>query len=396
MINAINIAYGNDSQLLSMVDPTVNVGWEQYPDYLNYLKKQHNKKKFKLSLLDVADKFINDLIDEDETAEMMSDILESYYQDMILNYRKLDTAQLERIEHLELLKMSGQEITGTTSGFAGIDKSVGYLQPGNIVVIAGRPGCGKTSWLLSSLLGKLFSLDTEREFCYFVEGEMLEEETVDRINSIVIKINAQKFRFPTKLDDTVFTSVRNNLIPGCYLDSNLLPPKQLMTQIKNLEFQTRKKCICIYYDYIQLLTTDREKLAGYSVEFKKIAKNLRLPIIMASQLNRDADIKASMAKNKLSDEARPSMENLAACGQIEMDADLALGLYKPHKYDSSINKYYYEVNTLKGRHTAESLFYFEMTKFQQFKQIDEVRRAQLLKPEENIIRPAPNIFGKKN
>jgi replicative DNA helicase len=397
VMNALNLAYGTDQSLIkelqNYVDPTVNVGWEQYPDYLNYLKKERNKKKFKMSILDLADKFINDLIAEEETADMMSDILQDYYQGVVLNYRSLDRAQLDRIEQLELKKLAGEDITGTSSGFAGIDKSVGYLQQGNIVIIAGRPSVGKTGWLLSSLLNKLDNLNPEREFIYFVEGEMLEEEMIDRINSILVKINAQKFRFPSKIEDFVFEGVRNKLQPGCFLESNLLPPKQLQTQIKNLEFQTRKKCVAVYYDYIQLLTTDREKLATYSVEFKGVAKALKLPIIIASQLNRDADVRATLAKNKLSDEARPSMENLAACGQIEMDADLAMALYKPAKYDTSISKSYIELVTIKGRHTAESLFYFEMDKYQKFVQIDEARRAVLLKQQDP--KPAPNIFRSK-
>ena len=396
VINAINLAYESDPtllrELLPMVDPTVNVGWDQYPDYLNYLKKQQNKKKFKLSLLDAADKFINDLQDEDETASMMSDILSDYYEGMILNYRKLDSAQLDRIESLELKKLAGEEVTGVTSGFDGIDKSVGYLQPGNIIVVAARPGSYKTSFIVSSILSGANSIDPEREFVYFVEGEMLEEEIVDRVNSIKVSLNAQKFRFPTKLDDNIFEAVRNNLIPGCYIETTLLQPKQLYTQIRNLEFQTRKKCVRIYYDYIQLLSTDREKLAGYSVEFKKVAKDLKVPIIMASQLNRDADLKAASCQNKLSEEARPSMENLASTGQIEMDADLVIALYYPHKYDSKLSKNYLEGVVVKGRHTGNSLFYFEVTKFQQLKQIDNAKRATLLK--EVAMNQPKNIFGR--
>ena len=223
---------------------------------------------------------------------------------------------------------SGTQDPGIKTGYHGIDGMVGGLRSGNLVIIAGRPGMGKTSLALNML-----HMQTTRYGCVggFFSLEMSTEELVIKILSSETNIPVSKIRMGSLSDSEMYTirkaqrDIRK--FPMFFEDSGGLTTDQLAAKAR--ELHNTKGMDIMYVDYLQLMQSARrsgnrtEEVSQISRDLKKLAKELDIPIVAMSQLNRSVEGRT---------DKRPQLADLRESGSIEQDADAVIFVYRPGVY----------------------------------------------------------------
>ena len=228
---------------------------------------------------------------------------------------------LERIEALEEL---GADMTGLATGFVDLDKKLAGLQPANLVVIAARPAMGKSSLatgiaINAALLNEpvaLFSL------------EMSKEEIVQRILSSVGKVDSMKLRSGQlgPLWQRVVDAAGKMYKAPIYIDdSPVVTVTDIRAKCRRLKRKTGLSLVVV--DYLQLMqATNREnrqqEISEITRNLKNLARELEVPIIAVSQLNRSLESR---------EDKRPRLADLRESGAIEQDADVVMFIYR-HEY----------------------------------------------------------------
>ena len=211
---------------------------------------------------------------------------------------------------LENQNTSDKDVTGVTSGFAALDKLTNGFQKSDLIVVAGRPGMGKTAFGLSVLLN---AAKTGKS-CAFFSLEMSSEQLVKRLISIVSHIGQKTLRTGNFTADEIQKYIEaNNVLEHLpiYLDDT---PFITVNQIKS-------KCRKLY-NAGQL---DREQqISEISRSLKGMAKEFNVPVIALAQVNRNVE---------KSDNKRPRLSDLRESGAIEQDADIIMFLYRDKVYN---------------------------------------------------------------
>jgi len=221
-------------------------------------------------------------------------------------------------------------LTGVSTGFRQLDKMTSGLHGGEMIVIAARPSMGKTS--LAMNIAEHVAVDEQTPVGVF-SLEMTAESLVLRMLCSRSKVNMRNVRdgFLAERDFPKLTGAAGKLASApIYIDdSSGLSILQLRAKARRLHQQHHIKLFVI--DYLQLLhSTSRraenrqQEIADISSGIKSLAKELNVPIIVLSQLNRELE----KDKNR-----KPRMSDLRESGSIEQDADLIGLLYKPNSGD---------------------------------------------------------------
>jgi replicative DNA helicase len=219
-------------------------------------------------------------------------------------------------------------ITGVPTGFAELDNLTAGLQPSDLIIVAGRPGMGKTSFALSAL--KNASLDAGVPSVFF-SLEMSKEQLGMRLLCAEARIELQKLRrgFLDQRDWTPLTNAATRLSKAeIYIDDTPgLSILELRSRARKL--RADKKIGLLMVDYLQLMRAHSSKdnreqeISEISRSLKGLAKELNIPIVALSQLNRAVETR----ENK-----RPEMSHLRESGAIEQDADVIMFIYREEFY----------------------------------------------------------------
>lgn len=233
----------------------------------------------------------------------------------------------ERYEDLE--KRSKQEIKtiGKQSGFAGLDKYIGGFVAGENIVVAGRPGMGKTAFAVS--IGIAHALRGGKVIMYSME--MSKEQLADRILSMCGEVDNLKIRNAEVNEyelNSILTGLQSLQIDFMIEDTTAINIDQIKARIKAME----KKPTLVIIDYMQLVKSvggrNREQeIAHISRQCKLIAKECGCTVMPLSQLNRGTE----------EGNSRPKLSNLRESGAIEQDADTVLFPYRPDYYEAQKN-----------------------------------------------------------
>jgi replicative DNA helicase len=219
-------------------------------------------------------------------------------------------------------------LTGITTGSFVIDKKIGRLQPGNLVIIAARPSMGKTAFALNLIV----SAAIEGDPGCVVSLEMMPEELVNRM---LIR-ESDKFRSDILKNTEAYDNeiVELNKVAGTIEKLPITFIKNRSVTVSSLKSKCRKlrkknKLNILIVDYLQLMGSDKgnnreQEIAYISRELKKLAEELKIPIIALSQLNRGVEARA---------DKKPMLSDLRESGSIEQDADIVFLLNRPAKYD---------------------------------------------------------------
>jgi replicative DNA helicase len=239
------------------------------------------------------------------------------------------TVLSDYFDRIEELSQRDDALVGVPTGFFDIDKMLGGLQPSDLLIIAGRPGMGKTGFLLSAL--KNAALIHKKHVAVF-SLEMSNEQLVQRLIAQETGINSTRLRSGTLSPDEwlLFTQAIEVLTDThIFLDDTpALTPLQLRTKCRRLHLEYKLDLIVV--DYLQLMAGDIrnnnrvQEVSDISRNMKILARELNVPVLAAAQLSRAVEQRS---------DKRPVLSDLRESGSLEQDADIVMFIYRPEVYE---------------------------------------------------------------
>ena len=234
------------------------------------------------------------------------------------------------VKRVEEMYRSDTTLTGIATGFTNFDDKTSGLQDSDLIIIAGRPSMGKTSFAMN--VAENAALHNENSVAVF-SMEMPGEQLALRMMSSLGRIDSHSLR-TGKLDDhdwpRLISSV--NMLSKAKLfidDTAALTPTELRARTRRLKREYGLDLVIV--DYLQLMqvggsTENRAtEISEISRSLKALAKELEVPIVALSQLNRSVEQRP---------DKRPVMSDLRESGSIEQDADLILFIYRDEVYNA--------------------------------------------------------------
>ena len=234
---------------------------------------------------------------------------------------------LERIEHIS--KQEG--LSGVPSGFSDLDRITSGWQPSDLVILAARPGMGKTAFVLS--MARNMAIEHDKKVAIF-SLEMSSVQLITRIISSETGLNSEKLR-KGDLTDYEWKNLTSGVVDlekaKLFIDDTpALSVFDLRAKVRRLASTQGLDVIII--DYLQLMTVGGSKTQGnreqeistISRSLKSIAKELNVPVIALSQLSRAVETRSTSK--------RPQLSDLRESGAIEQDADIVSFIYRPQYY----------------------------------------------------------------
>lgn len=233
------------------------------------------------------------------------------------------------LNNIEKLSDAGEEITGLATGYYEFDKMTAGLQPDNLMILAARPGVGKTAFALN--IAQNVGKRTDKAIALF-SLEMSAESLVNRMLCAEGSIDANHLR-TGQLNNDEWNSlmVANGSLSATniYIDDTPgIKMAQISAQCRRLAKETDLGLIVI--DYLQLIESGRrenrqQEVSEISRQLKKLAKELSVPVIALSQLSRGVEQRQ---------DKRPILSDIRESGSIEQDADIVAFLYRDDYYRS--------------------------------------------------------------
>ena len=240
---------------------------------------------------------------------------------------------IARIDTLSKLE-NHSGVTGVTTGFVDLDKKTAGLQPSDLIIVAARPSMGKTTFAMN--LCENAAMASDKPVLVF-SLEMPAEQIMMRMIASLARVDQTKIRTGQNLDETEWSKIasvfgmfkqKNNL----YIDdSSGLTPTELRSRARRV-YRENRGLSMIMVDYLQLMRvpgfSDNRTLeiAEVSRSLKALAKELEVPVIALSQLNRTLEQRA---------DKRPVNSDLRESGSIEQDADLIMFIYRDEVYNDN-------------------------------------------------------------
>ena len=249
------------------------------------------------------------------------------------NIQKLDELIPQSIERMNEIAKNGSSLLGASTGYKDLDSKLQGLQDGDLIIIAARPSMGKTALSMNIVENLVLNKDIPGGVLVF-SLEMPAESLTTRLLASNAKIDQQKVRSASMnqsdLKKFMESSSKLKDLPLYIDDSSMLSPMELRARARRIARQEPNGLSLIVVDYLQLmqLPTSQEnrvnQISEISRSLKMLAKELNVPVIALSQLNRAVE----QRPNK-----RPIMADLRDSGGIEQDADVILFIYRDEVYN---------------------------------------------------------------
>lgn len=281
----------------------------------------------------VETKAFDDTVDVDELMqETESSLFELSQKNLRQDYTQVDPVVKEAIKILQKAAENKGELTGVPTGYRKLDEITAGWQASDLVIIAGRPAMGKTAFALS--LAKNIAVDYNTPIAFF-SLEMNNVQLVNRLISNVCEVEGRKI-LNGQLDDEEWKRLDANVgklqNSPIYVDDTAgMSIFELRTKARRLVREKGVKVIMI--DYLQLMNANgarfgsrQEEVSTISRSLKGLAKELNIPILALSQLNRTVENRDGL------DGKRPQLSDLRESGAIEQDADMVLFVHRPEYY----------------------------------------------------------------
>jgi replicative DNA helicase len=266
----------------------------------------------------------------------------------------------------------GHAVTGLGSGFIDLDDKTGGFQPGQLIVLAARPSMGKTALALNISDHVAVELNIP---VLFVSLEMGHVEIADRLLCARSRVDGSKIKRGVGLGPRDLRELGKAFQElserAMFIDDT---PSRTAMQIaaSARRIRRRNEIGLLVVDYIQLVDSEetrdsrQEQIAKISRRLKALARELGIPLIALSQLNRGVESR---------EDKRPRMADLRESGAIEQDADIVLLLHRPEYYDANEQPGVAEVIVAKNRNgptgTIQLTFLNKITRFENLATIHE-------------------------
>lgn len=293
------------------------------------------QKYIQRELISVSTKCINDAYDDTiDVFQLLDTAEQNLYEitDKNLNtgYESLNSLAVKAQKEIEAASLKGSSMTGVTTGFEELDKMTSGWQPSDMIIIAARPGMGKTAFTLSlaknaASSGKgiaIFSL------------EMSSVQLTQRLISMEAEIGSSKLR-NGQLDEAEWRKLHAAVeklseYPIFIDDTPAINIFELRAKCRRLKQNNDIQMVVI--DYLQLMSgapndkrgNREQEISSISRALKGLAKELNIPVIALSQLSRAVESRGG--------EKRPMLSDLRESGAIEQDADIVTFIYRPGYY----------------------------------------------------------------
>lgn len=317
---------GGRKYLQKLLDMEVNCSPEAFEEFKNLVIASYKGR----SLVSMTSGFPRDKLTADNVDENI--------HSMIRGLQNLTEIQggLSTIHIADVTKDTFDEIIartknpgirGVTWGVNTVDKVTGGKSPGNVIVIAGRPGSGKTSVVINSVLADgLAGVPS-----LLIEREMRTQELMERLICVDAGIpgtNLQLGLLDQEQVDKVYASLNKLKKLPIYIDTNykITDPYYLESTIN--KYHNKYGIQNVYLDYLQIATerddNQTQELGKLTRLFKIMSNELDICSILLSQLNRSVESR---------DDKRPLLSDMRQAGAIEEDADFVIGLYRDEYYN---------------------------------------------------------------
>ena len=233
-------------------------------------------------------------------------------------------------------KKNSNEIDYLLSGYSEFDKLVSGLQKSDLIIIAGRPSMGKTAFAMNIAQDIVFK---QKKKVGFFSLEMSAQSIALRMLSSLSSVSQQKIRtgdYEASPKDTKAVTSAIEMMNDCdfYIDDTAaISPMDLRSKARRMKRETGIDMIVV--DYLQLMSIPQysenrvNEIAEVTRSLKAIAKELDIPVVALSQLNRGVETR---------NDKRPFLSDLRESGSIEQDADLIIFLYRDEVYDPNTDQ----------------------------------------------------------
>jgi replicative DNA helicase len=266
----------------------------------------------------------------------------------------INQALTETFNRISLLYETGSDVTGLASGYSDLDKVTAGFQPGNLVILAARPGMGKSALGINIAANVAVGL---KRPCAIFSLEMSKQEVAQRLICAEAKVDAHKIR-TGKLNEDDWPRIAKacgtlEKAPIFIDDSAGLSIIELRARLQTLKRRQPDLAVAVV-DYLQLMTAGGtpesrlQEVSAISRGLKLVAKDLDIPVIALSQLSRAVEQRH---------DKRPVLADLRESGSIEQDADLVMFIYRDDYYNpESDEQGLAELSIAKNRHgTTETI-----------------------------------------
>lgn len=299
------------------------------------------QKALARELITYASEILRHAFDEGEDIQQLMQSAEGRLFELSKTNLKKDFTQIdpvikEAFEQLNKAAANQDGLSGIPSGFDKLDAITNGWQKSDLIIIAARPAMGKTAFVLS--MAKNITVDYKKPVAMF-SLEMSNVQLVNRMIVNVCSIPGEKIRSgrldPYEWDEL---NVKINDLYGAPLyvdDTPSLSVFELRTKARRLVREHGVELIII--DYLQLMNASgmsynsrQEEVSTISRSLKQLAKELQIPIIALSQLNRGVENRPATEDNP--DNKRPQLSDLRESGAIEQDADMVCMIHRPEYY----------------------------------------------------------------
>ena len=304
---------------------------------IEYHARIISQKNIQRELIKVSTKIINDSFEETKDVfEMLDDAEKGLFditqQHLNRGSMSVGVIAIKAQKMLEELSTKEQGLTGIPTGFTELDTLTSGWQPSDLIIVAARPGMGKTAFTLA--MAKNAALDFNKPVAIF-SLEMANIQLVTRLISMEAEIPGSKLR-NAQLEEYEWQQVHSAV-------EKLSSAKIFIDDTPGINiFELRAKCRrlkmkediqMVIIDYLQLMSGGPEnkkgnreqEISGISRALKGMAKELNVPVIALSQLSRAVETRGG--------DKRPMLSDLRESGAIEQDADIVTFIYRPGYYD---------------------------------------------------------------
>lgn len=247
------------------------------------------------------------------------------------NYEDMSTLFHKAVKELEEKRNHKDGLTGVPTGFSALDRITSGWQPSDLIILAARPGMGKTAFVLSMLRNA--AVDFKQPVAIF-SLEMASVQLVNRLISAEAELGSEKLKKGNfanhEWEQLVKRTGKLAKAPIFIDDTPALSILELRAKARRLKQQHDIKMIII--DYLQLMSAEtggskgnrEQEIATISRALKSLAKELNIPVIALSQLSRNVENRGG--------EKKPQLSDLRESGSIEQDADMVMFIYRPEYY----------------------------------------------------------------
>jgi len=295
------------------------------------------QKYIQRELIRVSTTIINDSFeDTKDVFELLDNAEHNLFaiteQNLNRGFQKVGELAVKAQTQLEELSQKSEGLTGVPTGFTELDRLTSGWQKSDLIILAARPGMGKTAFTLS--LAKNAAMNFGKPVAIF-SLEMANIQLVQRLISMEAEISSRKLR-NGQLEPHEWQQLRSAVeklseVPIFIDDTPAINSFELRAKCRRLKMQHDIQLVVI--DYLQLMSGSMDKKSGnreqeissISRALKGMAKELNIPVIALSQLSRAVETRGG--------EKRPMLSDLRESGAIEQDADIVSFIYRPEYYD---------------------------------------------------------------